>query len=54
MKNKLEMILILLVGMLIGQVLIQRVGAFGETTGPWTMSEKRQVIELLQKIAGER
>jgi|WetSurMetagenome_2_1015567.scaffolds.fasta_scaffold50434_3 hypothetical protein len=51
MKNKLEILLVLLVGMLVGQFFIRPARALYEGSGEWSASEKRQVIDYLKTIA---
>lgn len=51
MKNKLEILLVLLVGILIGQFFARPVRALYEGDGEWSASEKRQVIDYLKAIA---
>jgi len=51
MKTKLQMMLLLLVGMLIGQIMMGTARAVYESTGQWSAAEKRQVIDYLKTIA---
>jgi len=51
MKNKLELLLVLLVGIIIGQMIVSSAKAVYESTGQWSAAEKRQVIDYLKTIA---
>lgn len=49
MKNS-KLIMAFVIGMILGHLGIQSLNAYGEKTGGWTASEKRQVISLLTEI----
>lgn len=51
MERKRIIIVTLLVGIAIGWMTVGFVSAYQEKDGGWSSSEKRQVIDLLEKIA---
>jgi hypothetical protein len=53
MKNKMRFALLLafMAGMIVGWFTVGQVSAYQEKDGGWSASEKRQVIDLLEKIA---
>ena len=51
MESKMKLVLLLLTGIMIGQILTGTARALYEGSGEWSASEKRQVIDYLKTIA---